>query len=530
MITYEHISSTIKRYRKSRKLSQTQLGELIGLRQKDISAIENQKSGVDSISKISLIADYLNIPYPELFLDDNLIRENKEVISIDTELGPVELVKVKGEGIYKIRYKNNHSEDVSSNKKGDHDMSREPKNNKIPIEPTNKIEYISDIIPPVRTEDVRHILSKNICMKHHKNTLLIGSAGCGKSYCYVKPNVEIGKDNYVIVTMNPDMLSSVLNSKGYDVIFIGEPSTICKEQEPLNIFNNINDEQDIVSFIRCLLDNDDNGEFWKNSAYEILFLILSHCLSLPEDQRNLDSALELLRNGFDNAQDIFNNIHCEDKYEKTFQKYSGNYCLLAKDTQKDLLTYITAKLQSFDNFKTSRNIDFNILNEEKKAIIIPMNPFSYDNRIVSIENIVISQIMHMRLKMYKDEPKCKPSSIRFILDEFSGYGSEIIRFADMIAISHSINISYDIILQSIYQLKTMFPNDYQFIIGNMSDYICMGAASTDDAFFVSELASKTMKNNSENIITPETIWRMPSHMCLVIAEYIGVHFDEKYVK
>ncbi len=530
MVTKEHIAKTLKNYRKERKLSQEEVADRIGYAQKDVSNIENGKSGVDSITKVCLIADVLKIPYPELFFNDNILNSNNRFIRIETELGVIEYDTeqqkvIKTEEIYQNGYKNNDSiplHSKSENIKEDNEM-----------ETFSLRKEFKPVDMTVNNPDI--ILSRNVNRKYNSlkndNIVLIGGSGTGKYQNFIKPNLALGIDNYIVFGCNNilDDSNTLKNlvSKGYQLINIGNEV----DGEQYDIFKNITSPNDIRTVAESIIySQNQHSVQWTVTALQILQAIMyliwdtsaseSTILCIGKAARNIYDSGYHSRDKSDSnvpakitelkeilkSQDklgliiyIFDMIKdCCQIYDVdiifTESDKAHNLWLKAKfSAETNLIQEVAIDMSilmnSFRNLKITHNIQFSdLVNQKDNRYLINVDVDFIRTQDNYFTDLVFNQICSQLYSAVENGDTDNYNHQRFIMDEFANYS--IHNFQTYFKGGRPHYASYSIIVQDLEQLMTIGEN--RVIMNNSDTIIFFGSSSTYTLQEISEMAGKMM--------------------------------------
>ena len=507
MVTKEHIAETLKDYRKRSHLSQESVAEKLNFAQKDISNIENCKSGIDSITKICLIADLLKIPYPVLFFDDKILSTPDRFIKVETELGTIEydkstnrLVQIdKNEKIYQNRYKNPESSMIDSDYQKENNIMEDNKMEKIfdlrkEFQPKNQIAENPDII-----------LSQNIKYKYDKfsnnNVVVVGGSGSGKYQYYIKPNIQNCSSNYIVFgcTSIDDTLITYMKEQGSKVIRIGYDFN----GEVYDIFKHIKDDFSMSDTISGIIDADGSNVTYKAPAQIILAAVMQYIIifdKLPEtikeiyfkeyfekflkyDYQHLQTTykIDMLITLLDYINDskgiylgldkIFEKLPQAMELWKKFKYECNNQAVISK-----AIIILKDYFNLLKTLKITENIDYADLKHEKYFIYLDfdiINPVK--NQFYSV---VFNQITK---DIVDDDPDIHQ---RFIMDECCAYN--IKSLSHIHKCSRPNKISIDLICQSTEQLMCYM--DGRSMINNSSMILFMGSSSVTTLNDISNIA------------------------------------------
>jgi type IV secretory pathway TraG/TraD family ATPase VirD4 len=338
---------------------------------------------------------------------------------------------------------------------------------------------------------------------NHLNTAVIGCAGSGKGYHYIRPNLknEDGS-NIFLVTADKNYVEYI--PEGYEITvldFNELSSDVC-----YNPFHYIENEYDIRQLAHCMVTNVSRGkekdEYFLDAWESLLCSAITYVHEKSEN-KTMSEVLEVLKQMYDNPG----------------QRCDKNACLslivmldlFQASTIKELMCKDAVHMDAFKN-------------EQKQAFVIVLN--RVDCSFDVIVNMIISQIKQIVLKS-----KCK-SHLKIMLDEFSRY--YICDFPEFLAVCSTYNCSVDYCLQSICQLEAIYGKQCAYDILGFSNLVFLGTCSSADCQYLAErfeeakrkpLFHKTVGKKS---MTPEKIMNLPMEKCIVFINGEKPYIQKKY--
>ena len=419
------------------------------------------------------------------------------------------------------------------------------------------------------------ILSQNVFLnmnghitQTNNNICCVGGSGSGKSRFFVKPNILQANCNYVVTDPKGDLLLNTgkfLEDQGYEIKIFNLVEMW--KSDCYNPFNYIRNDLGVVMMINCLIKNttppDKKGgeAFWENSEKLLLeslsFYLYHH---RPKEERSFVKVVEMLRLAevdernpnakspldqvFDDLEKVAPESIALKKY-KSFKKGAGK-------TLKSILISCLVRMSVFDVKEladlTSRDtIELEKMGEGKKAlfVIIPSADDTY-NFLVSMMYSQLFETLYHIAETTSDEKRLK-RRVRFLLDEFANIG-EIPQFSKKLATMRQYEISCSIILQNLAQIKNMYKDDWQTILGNCDTFIFLGGQEYETAEYISKelgeatiiqkdrgmsngrstSASQNYKLTSRKLKTPDEVMRLNKKKCLVLIRALHPFEDYKY--
>lgn len=417
------------------------------------------------------------------------------------------------------------------------------------------------------TKDVALNLNTYVTRRNN-NVVVVGGSGSGKSRFFVKPNILQANTNYVITDPAGDLLQSTgefLKRQGYEIkVFNLVEMT---KSDCYNPFNYIRDDLGVLMMINCLIKNTNpagqstSDPFWEKSETALLQALCFYLIKYrPKHEQNFTSVMKLLRAAEINEQ----NPNAKSKLDKIFDEVEKNdpnsialkqyqtFKMGAGRTLKSILISCSVRLTVFNLRQieglTGRDtIDLGSMGEGKKAlfVIIPAADSTY-NFLVSM---MYSQLFETLYYVAETQTKDKKLSthVRFLLDEFANIG-QIPEFTQKLSTMRKYEISCNVILQNLAQLKTMYKDDWETIIGNCDTFLFLGGQEYSTLEYISkELGDQTIvvRNNSRSrgksssssltynrsgrkLMFPDEIGRMDEKCCILIIRGLKPFFGEKY--
>lgn len=360
------------------------------------------------------------------------------------------------------------------------------------------------------------ILSKNIQVditnyinKDNSNVLVIGSAGCGKNYHFIVPNVLNTDENFIIIDIAKEIYTNTennLRTKGYDIGVIDFSSF--ENTLHFNPFLHISSIDDIENIVRIIMDGTEKVTdlFWDdtiNLIYRFIFTYIWHTMN--KEDMHFGTVNELIRNLGKNKkylemninkikEDLLTTIDEEDRKIKKYiiDCYSA-IDLLSKKIFQSVIISIATQLDSFNITKvlsickddTLHNEDF----KDKKKVLFINLPMG-DRRYNFLANIIIYQLMNDRFK--SNQRAMNQRKINFILNEFYLLG-ELHCLGENLSKLRSNNMHSYILIQSISQLKRLYPDTWDIILNNCGTILYMGGCDYDTKHFIDEQAGFKIK-------------------------------------
>ena len=369
---------------------------------------------------------------------------------------------------------------------------------------------------------------KNPKYARNKNVLVIGGSGSGKTRFYVKPNLLQMHSSYVVTDPKGTIVEEIANAMhkqgGYDIKVLNTINFT--KSMKYNPFEYIRSEKDILKLVNTIIantkgDGDKGGEDFWVKAERLLYCALIGYIwyEAPDEEKNITTLVDMINASetreddetFKNVIDkMFDELAEENPDHFAVRQYA-KYKLSAGKTAKSILVSCGARLAPFD-IKELRELmeydemDLESLGKRKTALFVIIS--DTDDTFNFIVAIMYTQLFNL-LCDYADD-KCGgrlPVHVRFILDEFANIGS-IPKFEKLIATIRSREISASIILQAQSQLKAIYKDNADTIVGNCDTTLFLGGKETTTLKALSEVLGK---ETIDSFNTSETRGKELSH-------------------
>ncbi len=366
----------------------------------------------------------------------------------------------------------------------------------------------------ILTETERLMMSsrpKHPKYARNKNVIVIGGSGSGKTRFYVKPNLMQMTKNVSYVVTDPKgtiiiECGVMLVRGGYKIKVLNTINF--KKSMHYNPFHYIHSEKDILKFVNALIANTKGeGEkatedFWLKAEKLLFYALVGYIwYEAPEEEQNFSTLLEFLNasetreddENFKNAVDeLFEDLERDDPEHFAVRQYK-KYKLAAGKTAKSILISCGARLAPFDiqelrDLTAYDEMELDRLGEEQTALFVIIS--DTDDTFNFIVAIMYSQLFNLLCDKADDEHNGRlPVHVRLLLDEFSNIG-QIPKFDKLIATIRSREISASIILQSQSQLKTIYRDAAETILGNCDTMLFLGGKESSTLKEISETLGK----------------------------------------
>ncbi|WP_276796293.1 VirD4-like conjugal transfer protein, CD1115 family [Ruminococcus champanellensis] len=343
----------------------------------------------------------------------------------------------------------------------------------------------------------------------NKNILVIGGSGSGKTRFFVKPNLLQMHSSYVVTDPKGTVLLEVgkaLKEGGYAIKVLNTINF--KKSMHYNPLAYIRSEKDILKLVNTIIANtkgegSQSGEdFWVKAERLYYSALIGYIwYEAPESEKNLNTLIEMINaseareddESFENPIDLlFKELEAENPEHFAVRQYK-KYKLAAGKTAKSILISCGARLAPFD-IKELRDLteydelQLDTLGDTKTALFVIIS--DTDDTFNFIVSIMYTQLFNLLCDKADDEYGGRlPVHVRCILDEFSNIG-QIPKFEKLIATIRSREISTAIILQAQSQLKAIYKDNADTIVGNCDTMLFLGGKEKTTLKEISEILGK----------------------------------------
>ena len=350
---------------------------------------------------------------------------------------------------------------------------------------------------------------KNPKYARNKNILVIGGSGSGKTRFFIKPSLLQQHSSYVVTDPKGTLLvecGRMLERGGYAIRSLNTINF--KKSMHYNPFVYIRSEKDILKLANTIIANtkgegEKAGEdFWVKAErlyYQALIGLIWY--EAPDEEMNFGTLLEFINaseareddENFKNAvDDIFEELEAKDPDHFAVRQYK-KYKLAAGKTAKSILISCGARLAPFDirelrELMSYDELELDTLGDRKTALFVIIS--DTDDTFNFVVSIMYTQLFNLLCDKADDE--CGghlPVHVRCLLDEFANIG-QIPKFDKLIATIRSREISASIVLQSQSQLKALYKDSADTIVGNCDTTIFLGGKESSTLKEMSEMLGK----------------------------------------
>lgn len=387
------------------------------------------------------------------------------------------------------------------------------------IKPYIDEDFFSNILLTNTERLTMNSRPKNPKFARNKNVLVIGGSGSGKTRFFVKPNLMQMTTSYCVTDPKGTILvecGKMLQKGGYKIRSLNTINF--KKSMHYNPFAYIRSEKDILKLVNVIIantkgDGEKSGEdFWVKAERLLYCALIGYIYyEAPEEEKNFTTLLDLINaseareddENFKSPVDMLFDRLAEREPEHFAVKQYVKFKQAAGKTLKSILISCGARLAPFD-IKELRDLteydelELDTLGDEKSALFVIIS--DTDDTFNFIVAIMYSQLFNLLCDKADNEYGGRlPVHVRCLLDEFSNIG-QIPKFEKLIATIRSREISACIILQAQSQLKAIYKDNADTIIGNCDTTLFLGGKEKSTLKELSETLGKEtidMYNTSE---------------------------------
>lgn len=367
------------------------------------------------------------------------------------------------------------------------------------------------------------ILSQNVRIgldgrRHRRNlnTLVIGGSGAGKTRFFGKPNLMQCNTSFVVLDPKGEQLRDVgnlLEKEGY-VIKVVDLINM-NRSHCYNPFRYIKDDKDVLKLITNLIRNttpkgsQTNDPFWEKSEtalLEALCLYLLH--EAPEEEQNFTMVMEMIAAAEVKEDDeeyqspldeLFERLEIRNPNSLALKQYKI-YKQAAGKTAKSILISVGVRLSAFNlesiaGLTATDELELDLVGERKTAIfaVIPDNDSTF-NFLIGMLYTQLFQMLYYQADIVHGG--ALPIPVHFLMDEFANVALPD-EFDKLLSTMRSRLIFVSIIIQNLAQIKGLYKDSWESIVGNCDTLYYLGGNEQSTHKFMSEyLGKETLDTNT----------------------------------
>lgn len=360
----------------------------------------------------------------------------------------------------------------------------------------------------------------------NKNVLIVGGSGSGKTRFWLKPNLLQMHCSFVITDPKGSIICEcgmALLKKGYKIKIFNTINF--KKSMHYNPFVYIHSEKDILKLVTVLIVNTkgegkSGDDFWVKAETLLYTALIGYIhYEAPEEERNFITLIEMINamevreddEDFKNPVDLmFEELEREKPNHFAVRQYA-KYKLAAGKTAKSILVSCGARLAPFDieevrEIMSYDELELDKLGDELSALVMIMS--DTDGTFNFLHAMVQSQSANTLTEKADDKYHGRlPIHVRYLLDEVANIG-QIPNLEKLVATVRSREMSICLILQANSQLKALYKDHAETIIGNMDTRIFLGGAEPTT---LKDLNQSLGKETIDTYNTGESRGRETSH-------------------
>ena len=342
----------------------------------------------------------------------------------------------------------------------------------------------------------------------NKNVLIVGGSGSGKTRFWLKPNLLQMHSSYVVTDPKGSIVvecGNALLKNGYKLKILNTINF--SKSMHYNPFSYVHSEKDILKLVTTLMTNtkgDGSGgdPFWEKSERLLLTALIAYLhYEAPKEEQNFSTLLEMLNTmqvseddeDFQNPVDLL----FEDLAKRKPNSFAGRqyklYKLAAGKTAKSILISCGARLAPFDiqelrDLTMYDELQLDTLGDKKTVLFLIMS--DTDSTFNFLISMVYTQLFNLLCDKADDVYGGKlPIHVRCLIDECANIG-QIPNLEKLVATIRSREISACLVLQAKSQLKAIYKDNADTIIGNMDSQIFLGGSEPGTLKDLSEMLGK----------------------------------------
>lgn len=347
--------------------------------------------------------------------------------------------------------------------------------------------------------------------KHRRclNILVVGGSGAGKSRGFALPNIMQCCCSMVITDPKAELLrktGGLLEKKGYEVrVFdlINPDTSFC-----YNPFEYVHDDKDVLRLISNLIQNttpkgsQSSDPFWEKSETALLQALMLYLLhEAPPEEQNFAMIMEMLGSAQVKEEDedyespldiLFDRLEMWDPDSIAVKQYHI-YKQAAGKTAKSILISVGVRLAAFNlpqiaKLTNTDELDLSSMGERKVALFccIPDADTSLNYLVGMIYSQLFQTLYYMADRVHGG---ALPVPVNCIMDEFPNVSLPN-EFEKILATCRSRSIYCSIIIQNMSQLKALFKDSWESLVGNCDEFLYLGGNEKETHKYVSELLGK----------------------------------------
>ena len=360
----------------------------------------------------------------------------------------------------------------------------------------------------------------------NKNVLVVGGSGSGKTRFWLKPNLLQCHSSYVVTDPKGTIVlecGQAMLKNGYKVKILNTINF--KKSMHYNPFSYVHSEKDILKLVTTLMTNT-KGEgsggdpFWEKSERLLLTALIAYLhYEAPVEEQNFATLLEMLNTMqvLEDDEEYQNPVDLlfEELAKKKPNSFAGRqyklYKLAAGKTAKSILISCGARLAPFDiqelrDLTMYDELELDKLGDRKTALFLIMS--DTDSTFNFLISMIYTQLFNLLCDKADDQYGGKlPVHVRCLIDECANIG-QIPQLEKLVATIRSREISACLVLQTRSQLKAIYKDNADTIVGNMDSQVFLGGSEPTT---LKELSEALGKETIDSFNNSDTRGNSPSY-------------------
>ena len=367
---------------------------------------------------------------------------------------------------------------------------------------------------------------KNPANARNKNVLIVGGSGSGKTRFWLKPNLLQMHSSYVVTDPKGSIIcecGNALLKHGYRIKIFNTINF--KKSQHYNPFSYIHSEKDILKLVTTLISNTKGDgkagdEFWTKAETLLYTALIGYIhYEAPVEEQNFATLIEFLNamevreddEDFENPVDLmFKELKRKNPNHFAVRQYA-KYKLAAGKTAKSILVSCGARLAPFDieelrEITAYDELELDTIGDQKTALFLIMS--DTDSTFNFLISMIYTQLFNLLCEKADDVYGGRlPVHVRCLIDEAANIG-QIPNLEKLVATIRSREISACLVLQARSQLKAIYKDNADTIIGNMDSQIFLGGSEPTT---LKELNTALGKETIDLFNTSDTRGNSPSY-------------------
>ena len=394
------------------------------------------------------------------------------------------------------------------------------------IEPFMDPKFENNVILTATERLMMSNRPKNPANARNKNVLIVGGSGSGKTRFWLKPNLLQMHSSYVVTDPKGTIVlecGKALERNGYEIRILNTINF--KKSMKYNPFAYIHSEKDILKLVTTLIantkgDGKSGDEFWTKAETLLYCALIGYIhYEAPVEEQNFATLIEFINamevreddEEFQNPVDImFENLEKKNPKHFAVRQYK-KYKLAAGKTAKSILISCGARLAVFDiqelrELTAYDELELDTLGDRKTALFLIMS--DTDSTFNFLISMAYTQLFNLLCEKADDVYGGRlPVHVRCLIDEMANIG-QIPNLEKLIATIRSREISACLVLQARSQLKAIYKDNADTIIGNCDSQIFLGGSEPTT---LKELTEALGKETIDTFNTSDTRGNSPSY-------------------